>query len=290
MGKYQRRFGDRYDGRLIRTIDAFNKIIPYIMTTRLDSQNLFEDKIEIDGLEEYIRNKRKDGTKIGFLHIVIAAIVRTISQKPQINRFISGRKIYARNEILISLAIKKQMSEDGQETTIKMKFNPRDTIDDVVKKVIDAISENKKSELSNDTDRTADLFMKLPGFIIRFLVWLLKKLDNYGLMPRIINRVSPFHTSAFITDLGSLGIQPIYHHLYEFGTTSVFLAFGAKQKEKVVSEGNNMERKYVTLKVVTDERIVDGFYYASSFKLLKKLIQNPEKLELPPEQVIEDIE
>jgi hypothetical protein len=290
MGKYSRRFGDRYDGRLIRTLDAFSKIIPYIMPTRLDSQNLFEEKIEIDSIEEYLKAKRKTGMKIGVLHIIIAAIVRTMSQKPQINRFVCGRKIYARNDILISLAIKKQLLENSPETTIKLKFDPRDTLYDVVKKINEAISENKNIQSNNETDRTANLFMKLPGFFIKYLVWLLKKLDNYGLMPKAINRVSPFHTSAFITDLGSLGIQPIYHHLYEFGTTSVFIAFGAKQKESIVSDDKNIEKKYIRLKIVTDERIVDGFYYASAFKLLKRLIQNPEKLENPPEQVIEDIE
>ena len=292
MRNNRRRFGDRYDGRLLRTIDPFYKIIPYIMRARTDAQNFFDDRIEIGKTEAFLRNKRKGEIKdIGLLHIIVAAMVRVISQKPQINRFIAGQKIFARNEILISLALKKEMKEDSPETTIKLVFEPADTIYDVVAKVNKAVSENKKTDTNNDTDKTARIFMMCPGFLVKFLVWFLTTLDYYGLMPRIINRVSPFHTSVFITDLGSLGIQPIYHHLYEFGTTSVFIAFGMKQKEKSINKDNNfIEKKYINLKVVTDERIADGHYFASSFKLFKHYVQNPEKLEMPPEKVIEDID
>ena len=108
-------------------------------------------------------------------------------------------------------------------------------------------------------------------------------------MPKAIHEASPFHTSFFITDLGSLGIKPIYHHLYDFGTTSVFLAFGAKERHREIDrEGNLIERKYIGMKVVNDERICDGHYYASAFKLLFQMFQNPSILETPPERVFQD--
>ena len=286
----RRRFGDRYDGRLIRDIDPFYKIIPYIMRSRIDAQNFYEDRIDIYQLERYLRNKRNNGCKnLGFLHVVIAAVVRTISQYPRLNRFIAGRKIYARNEILISFAIKKELNEDSPETTLKIKFEPTDTLEVVVEKIDKALKENKDINAKNETDRTAKIIMMCPGFIVRFLVWILRKLDNVGLMPKIINEVSPFHTSVFITDLGSLGIQPIYHHLYEFGTTSIFIAFGIKHKRWVLDASKNIiQEKYIDIKVTTDERIVDGYYYAKAFKYFKKLLENPEKLESPPERVVED--
>lgn len=291
MGIYKKRLGDRYDGRIIRTINPFYKIIPYIMRTRVDSQNYFDDKIEIDNIEAYIRAKRIAGIKnISFLHIMIAVLVRAISQKPGLNRFIAGQKIYARNEILISLALKKKLQEGSPETTVKLKFQPEDTIFDVVEKVNEAIEENKKVENSNETDKTARLIMFCPRLIVKQLMWVLRTLDYYGILPKLINRVSPFHTSIFVTDLGSIGIQPIYHHLYEFGTTSIFVAFGAKQKEKVINKDDNIvEKKFINIKIVTDERIVDGHYYASAFKFIKNLMQHPERLELPPENVVEDI-
>lgn len=292
MGGYKRRFGDRYDGRLIRTLNPFYKMIPYIMRTRGDSQNYFDDKIDIGHTETFIRSRRKSYEEsIGFLHIVIAAMVRTISQKPGLNRFIAGQKIYARNEILISLALKKKLDENSPETTIKMKFSPTDTLKEVAAKVNKLISENKIEDVNNDADKTAELFMRCPGFIVKFFVWLFRSLDYFGLMPKVINRVSPFHTSVFVTDLGSLGIQPIYHHLYDFGTTSLFIAFGIKQKEKYIDDNNNIVvKKTVQIRIVSDERIADGHYFASAFKLFKSFIQHPEKLELPPEHVVKELD
>lgn len=289
---FKRKIGDRYDGRRIRSLDPFYKIIPYIMANRSDAQNFFEDKVEIENIEAYLRKKRSEGIKnIGVLHVIIAAMIRTISQKPGLNRFVAGQKIFARNEILVSLAIKKHMSEGGLETTIKLKFSPQDTIFSVADKVNHAIEENKKAGMKNKADKMAKLVMLSPGLIVKFFVWLLRKLDYFGLMPRIINQVSPMHTSVFITDLGSLGIQPIYHHLYEFGTTSTFIAFGAKHTEKILNADNLIEEKRtIYIKIVTDERTVDGFYYASAFKLFRRFLQHPERLEIAPEQVVEDIE
>ncbi len=261
------------------------------MRDRSDSQNFFDDRIDISRTEAFLRTiKNKSAENMGFLHVVIAAMVRTISQKPGLNRFIAGQKIFARNEILISLALKKKLDEAGPETTIKMKFEASDTIYDVAAKVNKAIGENKKADTENDADKTARLFMLCPGLIVRFLVWFLRSLDYFGLMPKAINRLSPFHTSVFVTDLGSLGIRPIYHHLYDFGTTSLFIAFGIKQKEKHIDAENNIvEKRSVQLRVVSDERIVDGYYYASAFKLFKSLVQHPERLENPPDTIAEEI-
>jgi len=292
MPNRKKGFLGRYDGRRLKSLDPFYKIIPYIMRTRTDAQNFFEEKIEISNTEEYIRRKRKEVDEpITFLHIIIAAIVRTISQKPGLNRFIAGQKIYARNEILISLALKKELNTESPETTIKMKFEPTDTLMDVARKVNAAISENKDMDNKNDAEKLSKLIMSVPGFMVKFLVWLLKSLDYIGLMPKIINEISPFHTSVFVSNLGSVGIQPVYHHLYEFGTTSIFIVFGMKSKEKVLNSDNEVvEKKYVRLCVTTDERIADGLYFASAFKMYRNLIKNPEQLELPPEKVYEDVD
>lgn len=292
MADRKRRFGDRYDGRLIRTLDPFNKIIPYIMKTRTDAQNFFEEKIEVSNTEAYIKEKRKETNEhISFLHVIIAAMVRTISQKPAINRFIAGQKIYARNEIIISFVLKKELTEESPETTLKVIFDPKDTFFDVVRKVNQAIAENAGIDTKNDTDKLAKLFMAIPGQLVRFAVWALRSLDYMGLMPKVINDLSPFHTSVFITDLGSIGIQPVYHHLYDFGTTTTFIAFGYKTKEKVINTDNEIvDKKYVKIRAVTDERVADGVVFASAFRLYRNLIKHPEKLELPPEKVFEDID
>lgn len=291
MAENKRRFGDRYDGRRLRSLDAFYKIIPFIMRYRVDSQNYFEEKIDISHTEAYLRKRRRDsGVKINMLHVFIAAIVRTIALRPALNRFIAGQHIYARNEILVSLAIKKELKVDSPETTIKLKFEPTDTLSEIAEKINKQIDENKIVDSSNDADKVARLFMLCPGLLVKFLVFVIRFLDYFGLMPKALHKVSPFHTSCFITDLGSLGISPVYHHLYDFGTTSIFIAFGMKMTEKVIDSNNNIQTKrFIKMKIVTDERIVDGHYYASAFKLYKTLIQNPERLESHPGRLIPDV-
>jgi pyruvate/2-oxoglutarate dehydrogenase complex dihydrolipoamide acyltransferase (E2) component len=292
MEKCIKRRGDRYDGKILKKIDPFYKIIPYIMKSRIDSQVYYEDKINLTNVQKFVTYIRKNkNIKVSFLHLVIAAMVRTISQKPRINRFVSGRKIYARNEITISFAIKKGMNENSPETTIKVQFKPTDTLFDVIEKINKEISINKETAEQNDTDKVAKIIMICPGFIIRIIIGLINFLDQHGKMPKYLNNVSPFHSSVFLTNLGSLGIKPIYHHIYEFGTTSLFIAFGNKYKVRIIdSEGKFKNTKYVDIKVVADERICDGFYYASAFKTFKELIENPERIAIEPQNVYLDNE
>ncbi|QVK18013.1 2-oxo acid dehydrogenase subunit E2 [Mycoplasmatota bacterium] len=291
MNKKKRRFGDRYDGRILKNVDPFFKIIPYIMKSRVDAQVYFDDKIILTKTEKFLLEKREEKINIGFLHIVCAAMVRTISQKPKLNRFVSGRKMFARNGIYISLAVKKDMTEDSPETTVKVKFKPTDTIFDVVEKVNRVINESQGQKTSNETDKTAKMISMCPRFVISILVKFLTWLDKHGKMPKVINEVSPFHTSLFITDMGSLGIRPVYHHIYDFGTTSIFIAFGIKNKEKVFDRNNNIiERKFIDMKIVVDERICDGFYYAKALRIFKRYMENPHLLEKAPDKVVEDNE
>jgi hypothetical protein len=285
------RWGDRPDGRRLRSLGPIYLIIPYVMRTRVDAQDYFEDRIDIGPAEAWLRAQRDQGRRLGLLHLMVAAIVRTISQWPRLNRFVAGQRIYARNEILISFALKKRLHEDSPETAVKLRFEPTATVHDVAKAIDAVVAANRVPENRNEADRTARLFMLCPGALVRFLVWSLRVLDYVGLMPGPIRRASPFHTSVFVTDLGSLGIKPIYHHLYDFGTTSIFIAFGAKEEERILDDaGQVVLRRSIGLKVVNDERICDGHYYASAFKYLAKLFRHPERLELPPERVIEDVE
>jgi hypothetical protein len=288
----RRRWGDRYDGRLLRSLDPFMRIMPYIMRTRSDAQVFFEDRIEITHVERWLRRLRDEGhTEIGFLQVLMAAMVRTFSQKPQLNRFVAGQKVYARNEILISLALKKRLSEDSTETTVKLAFAPTDTVWDVAKRINAAVEENKKSAATNNTDVAARLFMLVPGFLLRFVIWTIRALDFHGKMPKVIHRLSPFHTSIFVTDIGSLGIKSIYHHLYDLGTTSTFVGFGVKQTlHETDKEGRQVTKRYIGIKVVNDERICDGHYYAMAFRYFISLFKDPAQLERPPEKIVDDVD
>lgn len=280
-------FGKRYDGRRIKTLSPFYKIIPYIMKTRNDSQVYFEDKICIDKLDEYIKQKREEGVMLSHMEVIIAAMARVMAERPGLNRFIMNRKIYSRKKIWVSLAIKKKMEDEAAETTVKFVINPTDTVFDVSNQIKKIVEENKKVETSNITDKLVNAIMSLPNWFIKSVVNVLMWMDEHNMLPGKIIEASPFHTSLFITNLGSLGIDSIYHHVYNFGTTSQFLAMGAKKEEINLQTGENS--KYINFKIVCDERICDGFYYAKSFLLFRRYMQNPERLELVSENIKEDI-
>lgn len=290
--KRKRRLGDRREGRKIRTIDPITRIMPFIMPRRSDSTNFFTEKFDIAEAQKFCREQIREGrTNFTILHLIIAAYVRVVSQRPAINRFISGQTLYARNNIEVLMTIKKKMSLDGEETCIKVEFEPTDTVYDVYEKFNRAVMENKGDSEDNGVDSFAKILNYLPRFLMRFFMWLIKKLDYYGMLPKFVTDISPFHGSMIITSMGSLGIRPVYHHIYDFGNLPVFVAYGAKQQGvKMDDEGNVKKYRYIELKVTTDERICDGYYYASAFKMMKKIFENPHVLENPPDEVIEDID
>lgn len=288
---YKRQSGDRPDGRRIRSLNGFYNFIPYIMPQRNDALNNYAVSFEITNADRWFRKQRVNGYKgIGMLHLLIAAYVRTVAMYPGLNRFIAGRRIYSHDKIEVVLTVKRDLSIDSSETTIKVAFDPSDTIFDVYNKMNEAISEIKDSDEENGTEEFANKAAKLPRGVLRFALWILRVGDYFGLLPKKLLDISPFHGSMIITDLGSLGIGPIYHHIYNFGTLPVFISFGAKRHiYELDRHGVPVDRKYVDCKVTMDERTVDGHYYASAFKLMNRIIADPSVLELPPEKVVEDV-
>jgi hypothetical protein len=263
-----------------------------IMHKRNDAQNLFASSVDYGSIQDYINKKREEGLAgFGFMHVIVAAYVRTVSQKPAINRYIAGWRIFKRDEIVLSMMVKKSMKVNAQESAIKVRFKPTDTADDVYHKMEEAIKVATQEGDTNGFDSVARIINFLPSVLLRWFVALMQFLDFFGIMPKIIDEVSPFHASIFISNLGSLGIPPIYHHLYNFGNTPVFITFGAKRRENVLNlDGSVSQKVMVDYTVVTDERITDGHYLATAFKGLEKLMKNPEKLDTPPETVVEDID
>jgi len=287
----RRRRGDRPDGRLLRGLDPIYRMIPFIMRSRQDAHDYFEERIDVRPAEAWLRARRDAGHRdLGWLHLFVAALVRTLSQHPRLNRFVAGRRIYARNEILVSLAVKPRLAHDSPETVVKMGFPPGATIHEVAAILDAAVAQARAEPAAGATDRVAGLLAALPDFVLELAMALIRRLDRHGLLPAALHRASPFHASAFVTDLGSLGIGPIYHHLYEFGTVSIFLAFGKKERERVLdAAGRVVERKWIAVKVVNDERICDGHAYATAFRFMLGLFRHPERLERPPDEVVEDV-
>ena len=292
-GKYHPTWGDRKDGRKIRTLAPMAQITAYFQWERNICSNLFEESFEITHVDRYIRQKRREGLKdFGITHVLLAAYVRGVAKYPQLNRFINGQKVYSRgDDIQYCMVIKKEMTVDSPDTSIKVHLNPKDTAEDVYHKLNAAVDKVKATqELDSNLDALIMALNLIPSIVLKFVVWLLKLLDYFGLLPLWLTELSPFHGSLFFTSMGSLGIPPIYHHLYDFGNLPCFGAFGMKRKALEVEEdGSVVQRKYVDVKFVLDERICDGFYYATFFKYYKRLLAHPEVLDMPPEEVVQDI-
>lgn len=291
MSRYKRRFGDRKEGRLLRSLPAFAKFVPFIMPTRNDACNQYEESFEVSEVDRRLRKLRVDGYKgIGILHFIIAAYIRGVSMLPGMNRFVVGRRIYARDNIEVVMTVKRSLAIDATETTIKVVFEPTDTILDVYRKMSEKIDEIKTVEGNNNTEDVAEAFCKAPRFLLRFALTIVRILDYFGLLPQSLLDASPFHGSMIITDLGSLRIGPIYHHIYNFGTLPVFISFGAKRHAyELDRHGNMVDRKYVDCKFVMDERTVDGHYYAQFLQAFRYICQHPEIVETPPSKVVEDV-
>lgn len=291
MSKYKRRFGDRKEGRLLRSLPAFAKFVPFIMPTRNDACNQYEESFEVSDVDRRLRKLRVDGYKgIGILHFIIAAYIRGVSMLPGMNRFIVGRRIYARDNIEVVMTVKRSLAIDATGTTIKVVFEPTDTIFDVYRKMNEKIDEIKTVEGNNNTEDVAEAMCKAPRFLLRFALTILRIMDYFGWLPQSLLDASPFHGSMIITDLGSLRIGPIYHHIYNFGTLPVFISFGAKRHAyELDRHGNMVDRKYVDCKFVMDERTVDGHYYAQFLQAFRYICQHPEIVETPPSKVVEDV-
>lgn len=294
IGEFHPTWGDRIDGRRIRTLAPMAQITAYFQWERNICSNFFEESFEITNVDRYIRQKRREGlTDFGITHVLLAAYVRGVAKYPQLNRFISGQKIFSRgNDIQYCMVVKKEMSVDSPDTSIKVHLTPYDTARDVYEKLNAAVEGIKATkELDSNLDNLIMLLNLIPSVVLKFVVWLLKLLDYFGLLPKFLLELSPFHGSLFFTSMGSLGIKPIYHHLYDFGNLPVFGAFGMKRRALEVQEdGSVVQKKYIDIKFVLDERIVDGYYYATFFKYYRRLLAHPELLDNPPTEVVQDID
>ncbi len=292
MKKRKKRFGDRSDGYLLKNIDPIIKLMPFIMRYRSDAMNMFSASVDITAAEKYIKQKHDEGyDHFGLVHLIIAAYVRTVSQRPAINRFVAGQQVFARKNIEVAITIKKEMSLHSPETCIKMIFEPDATPIDVYNRFNKEVQEYRKQQQESDFDKTARILNYIPRFLMKFAMFLLRTLDYFGILPKFLLKVSPFHASMVITSMGSLGIPPIYHHIYDFGNVPLFVAFGKRRKAyELDGDGKVTEKIYSDLCVVTDERICDGFYYASSFRMLQRLMRNPSKMDTPPEEIVTDVD
>lgn len=276
----------RADGRRIKSLDPLFQIIPHIMTKRYDAQVSGETEINYTKIKKYINKKRKEGVTISFMSVFIAAYLRMITHMPELNRFIKNRKIYARDEFWVSFVVLKKgnVDEDKIETVAKLRFDYNETIFEVAKKINESIEDNRKVETENKVDKLAKFFMGIP-LLSRVVIDIVKYCDTIGLLPKAFLDEIPFHTSLFITNMASLNSGSVYHHTYDFGTTSVFISIG---KPRHSTKANSEKLVTIPLGVMVDERICAGVTFARGYSYLAKYLADPELLEVPPEEIRQD--
>ncbi len=277
----------RPDGKIVKSDDAEYAVVPHIMVERNDALNFIEIDIPAEPLQKYLNEKRKDGIVLSHLSLIIAAYARIVGEFPLLNRFIVNRKIYARNELAVSMVVLKSGADNG--TMSKIKLDPADTVFEVNDKINYYVNTNRQAGDNNKTDKLVSTLLSIPG-LLNIGVRVFKWMDKHGLLPYSIVDASPFHASMGITNLASIRTNHIYHHIYNFGTTSVFLAMGnSREVPKRKSNGEIEFEKCIPFGCVMDERICSGLYYAKAFRKFRKYLENPELLEVKPESVIKEI-
>ena len=289
MSEYKRRFGDRRDARWLRELDGLHAIMPHLMPKRTDSEVYLSAKMDVTDTLRYIaeKNEGEEEYKATLFHCFIMAIARTIHMRPMLNRYISGRRFYARHAITMGFTVKRRF-EDHSEEALKVTEAKEDwTLTDVTRKVVGKVH-TIRTEKSFGLDDTLNTLKKLPRPLMMFAMWVFRVLDFYGKMPKALTEEDPNYSTVFLTNLGSIKCPAVYHHLNNYGTNSIMVAIGTIHKEEVFQpDGSRQVRDIVDVGVTLDERIADGFYFGRSWKLVQHLLSHPELLERPLKEEID---
>lgn len=279
-------FGRRPEGKRVKHLDPIVQITPYLMPWRCDAQVFLAYDAEYEPLLRYMSHKSREGVKITFMELIIAAYVRAISQVPEANRFIMNRKFYNRTELAVSFVVLRP-TEDGQpeENAVKVKFDPSDTIFEVSTRVKQTIEEGRRTDDDSAAIKLSSALLKVP-LLPNLVVHVANFLDHHDLFPKALMDALPFHTSLFVTNMASIGMTRVYHHIYNFGDTTMFLSLGCPERSHAVDATGKVFRKCtLPMGMTVDERICGGAVYARLFASMKHYLKHPEELEAPPDRV-----
>ena len=290
MATQEKRMGDRFDATLVRDIDALHWFMPYLYPNRADNEAFIREEFDLTNLEAFLEKKNEGLDKAHrytIFHAVCAAIVKTFTLRPQMNRFIKGCRLYQRDDLSLGFVVKKQFRDNAAEGLAFIKFPPETTVDSLHERIMQEIFECRSDKLDNST-KGMEMFTRLPRWLMRIAIFILHRLDFYGKVPYDLIKADPNYASVFLTNLGSIKLNAGYHHLSNWGTTSVFVVIGEKARKPVFHEDGTFEmRTMLDVGITLDERIADGYYYAKTVRLLKKLIENPELLDRPANEEVD---
>ncbi|MBR5561033.1 MAG: 2-oxo acid dehydrogenase subunit E2 [Clostridia bacterium] len=285
----KRKFGDRKDAKLLRKIHVLHVIMPQLYKNRCDNEAFISECIDLTKVNAYLAKKNADNPsyKYNTFQVMVTAMLKVITLRPKLNRFIANQTMYQRNEISAAFTVKKIFSDDGDEALAIVRAKGSDTIDTIHDEIFRQLSICRSDKL-DDGLKVADLVCKVPRFMLNWVGMLLRFLDRHGWLPESISKVDPNYSSVYLTNLGSIGLNAGYHHLSNWGTMSIFVVIGGIKKRPFFDEAGNITMlDSVDLGLTIDERIADGYYYSKSIRLLKKLLENPELLERPLEEEVD---
>lgn len=272
-----KKFGDRKDGKRVR-IGGFEKFLYLLKPRRSDAEVYISKKIDVSNLVKYMEDKKKENNDITYFHLFSTAVAKLVYNKPYLNRFIMGSNKYERNEVTLSFVAKTKFEDDAKELLKVIKINKDDNVDVISEKIYGSVKKIRGNKISH-TDDFVNSLGKLPGIVMSIIVWFVKKLDKYDLLPNSLTENSIYHSSVLISNLGSIHCDGIYHNLTNFGTNSILLTIGEIKEEACVIDGVIEKRFVCDFGITLDERIADGVYFAKSLNLLEYILNNPSLLE-----------
>ena len=283
METYKRRRGDRKDGRLLRELDSLHFITGIIYPNRCDNEAYVSERIDLTAMNAYLAEKNKTETDFPYtmFHLVVAALLRTITQRPKLNRFIVNSNFYQRNEVSAAFVVKKQFSDKGAEALAFLHSREDNTLADVHEYIRRQVQDCRSEKVDSSTENM-DILNKLPRWLgktaVKFIMWL----DKHGWVPKDMVATDPYYSSVTLSNLGSIKLKCGYHHLTNWGTCSLFCIIGEKKKSPFFNEDGSVDmRETLDLGLTIDERLADGYYYSKSVRMLKYLLEHPEELEKP---------
>ena len=278
-------FGHRPDGKRVSKLDPIVQITPYLMPMRCDAQVFLEHKADYEKMSRYIAEKSREGQKVTFMQILVAAYVRAVSRNPEVNRFIFNKQYYSRNNCSVSYTILKNPQDtNSNEDTVRILFDLTDTIFDVRDRMNDAVEKTRNAEVDGSVIKLAKTLLAIPG-LATLVVGIVKLLDRYGIAPAALIRELPLYSGLYVTNNGSIGLHHPLHHIYNFGNVSLFFGMGSILKEAVVEGGKARMRRVLPVGITVDERVCSGAHYAAFFFDVIHYMDHPEELETPPEEV-----
>lgn len=285
--KIKKSFGDRRDATLVRDADPLHTFMPYLLLGRTDNEALLNDEIDLTAVNDYLEKKNATSPdfKYTIFHVVLAALAKTIYLRPAMNRFMQGHRLYQRHDISFSFVVKRAFSDHAEEALVIMKMredselSPIEQVHTKVKKEVQGIRNENKNGGTMDV---VGILSRVPRFLLRFVARLLFWLEYHGWLPAALEKIDPYHTTCFVSNLGSIKMSASYHHLIDWGTNSFFVIIGEKQWKPVFQRDGSYEmRELLPLGFTIDERIADGFYFANSIKILRYIMAHPDVLDEP---------